>query len=262
LNLSKITIIASGFESDLAKQPRHGASYNPARKTSQTLLTEEIVIWQKGALPLLYRSLTGQPVGFKKRNIGLREILPYVSGITYELVESFGKRLPRCLLQFSIDSTPPDNHQLVVAVHYDSALGPPAVRNIKALHGFSHRAGTDLIFETKPVKAPDQNAALPILLSNVRRFMLYDEVRDQLAQHRGVETVISSAHLLLPEELPIWMTLFHLSNVVRYNPEFLSRLQDSKSLPVLLTLRKHSIFRYLLLFWSHLHKRGIRIDVR
>ena len=48
------------------------------------------------------------------------------------------------------------------------------------------------------------------------------------------------------------LAFFHMSNVVRYNPEFLARLKDSRSWGLLLVLRNHAVLKFLKLFWENI----------
>jgi len=57
----------------------------------------------------------------------------------------------------------------------------------------------------------------------------------------------------------LWLLFFWLSNVVRYSPEQLEELQDSRLWPILLTLRKHATLRFLILFWSYFHKTSFGV---
>ena len=68
-------------------------------------------------------------------------------------------------------------------------------------------------------------------------------------------TPICNKQLLLPEELPILLAFFHMSNVVRYNPEFLVRLEDSPEWGLLHVFSRQGIYRYLVLFWSFFNQR-------
>jgi len=61
---------------------------------------------------------------------------------------------------------------------------------------------------------------------------------------------LSNCELLLPEELPLIIAFYHMSMVVRYNPDALRELSNSQFWPVLLVLRRHGIYRFLLLFYS------------
>jgi hypothetical protein len=72
-------------------------------------------------------------------------------------------------------------------------------------------------------------------------------------------TPISGRALLLPEELPILLAFFHLSSVVRYNPEFVSRLRDSKYWPVVASLRWHGLFQSTQLLLSFVRQESFYV---
>jgi len=59
------------------------------------------------------------------------------------------------------------------------------------------------------------------------------------------------------EELSLLLAFFHMSNVSRYNPEFLSALRDSRFWPVLLVLKRQGMFDAMQLFWSFMHKKAL-----
>ena len=62
----------------------------------------------------------------------------------------------------------------------------------------------------------------------------------------------SDGRLVIPQELAVLLAFFHLSNVVRYDPERLARLYDSRAVPVLEALRRHGLLTYLTTLWSFL----------
>jgi len=70
----------------------------------------------------------------------------------------------------------------------------------------------------------------------------------------------SSLPILLPEEVPIWIAFFHMSSIVRYRPEYLAKLFDDKSWPVLHGLSRHGIFRYLNLTLNFAHQTTYSIN--
>jgi hypothetical protein len=56
--------------------------------------------------------------------------------------------------------------------------------------------------------------------------------------------------ILLPEEMPIVIGFFYSSSITRYKPDFPARLRDSMYWPVFVALRKHALYKFLLLFTS------------
>ena len=53
--------------------------------------------------------------------------------------------------------------------------------------------------------------------------------------------------LPFPEEFPIALLFFHMGSVVRYQPEFLAKLRDSRHWPILASASRHGLFKFLLL---------------
>lgn len=261
LNLSKISVIASGQNADLDSQRWHGASYPSNLGTSQSILTDTVRLHDKGAFPLLYQALVGSPIGFTKRLIQMRDIYPYVSGVTYEYIQAFKSRPARQSLAFQIEQRGTNRYRLQVDLGVSRHPDAKKLRCLKAISGFRRVAGTKDRYVSSIVQANSEREAEDLLSIKVRRCLLYQPHISLMGDIQAVDIPVCGAQMLLPEELPIWIALFHLSNVVRYNPEFLDKVVDSKYWPVLLSLRKHSLLRYLMLFWSHLHQKTFLITV-
>lgn len=66
LNLAKIFCLIGPYSLEFDKQTKwHGATYNPRKKLSQSLLTEEVCVRTGGTLALFYKTITNQII--KKR---------------------------------------------------------------------------------------------------------------------------------------------------------------------------------------------------
>ena len=111
----------------------------------------------------------------------------------------------------------------------------------------ANRNSTNLISRWFP------NTDTTAMMECLRPAMLYAYRQSQSAE---VFNFIPSSTLkiFLPEELPIVCAFYHMSNIVRYNPEILGKIADSKYWPVLLTLRRHGLYKFLLLFWSYMNQ--------
>lgn len=255
LNLSKVSIIAARLGAELKDQRVHGASYGAISRVSHSLETDRVFLYGKGVFPLFYKALTGSPVGFRKHSIQMREIYPYVSGVTYEVKEAFSGVPARQRLSFDLESSGRGLFRLGANLKDDFYNHPNAenLRFLKAISGF--RRTSQKRFVSKYVQANSSEEAIKLLARNVRRFLLYGINISPQRAVESIDTPISASRMYLPEEIPIWISLFHLSSVVRYHPEFLMKLENSKYWPVLLSLRKHALFRYLILFWSHFRQK-------
>ncbi len=252
LNLSKIYIILSGHMGLLATNRYHGVSYNPNQKTSRDLLTEEIVFKQNGVLPLFYWSITNEIWRFDKKKIKLGDIYPYIFGISHEFGHAY--KVPWALQTISVEIPERGDDGLRLNITLAKSNHPNASkrRYLKIMNGeFKYKEKNNTYISDSKVDTLDKDTK-ELLLKNIRRCLIYTtsgEFDSTISL-----TPISGMPLLLPEELPIWLAFFHLSNVVRYNPEFIVKLTYSKAWPMLLALRKHTILKFLTLFWSFLHQ--------
>jgi hypothetical protein len=265
LNTSKIYIVLSGRRTDLEKHRYHGASYDVMGKSSRDLLTEEIELKRYGILPLFYEVLTGVQWCWQGTKLRLRQVYPCIRGIGQEYWYAYQKRCAFQGISVHVKGNPSDGYCLVAQlIRERSGLEPPEAgrkRYMKILDGFHPDPKRNDVFTSDRVFATTKDEARDSLLRGFRRYLLYEPIKDLGHNVTGSLTVLSGRQLLLPEEIPIWMALFHLSNIVRYKPEFLSKVKDSKSWPMLLALGKHTMLRWLLLFWSYLHQTTYIISV-
>lgn len=256
LNLSKIYIVIAGRRTELNANQRHGVSYDVDKKRSQKLINENLTIWPRGVFPLFHEVLTG----VKTKKIGklpLSSVYPYLSTVGHELTEFQGVH-PRLHLVFvQVAELPNNKFRMTVDAARPTWQLASDLRQYKALLGFSVETPRQRAV-TNAVGAVNEVEAIARLGQHVRRPLLYalfppDE------HHPNPPVFIpdcSMKNLLMAEEVPIWLALYHLSSVVRYSPEYLARLRDSTSWPLLLSLRKHAVLRFLTLFWSNVHQRN------
>ena len=260
LNLSKIYIVLAGRSSELATNRKHGASYDPSRKTSHHLLTEQLTIWPKGVFPLFYSVLTDGHALRHARTISLGSVYPYIHGISHEYHLAY-RHLPMLqLMSIHLEGDSATGWRLHARILQPRGPEAENLRNLRAVSGFRRMPGSTVDFVSVSVRAPGEATALDQLHRKVRRFLLYETALNPTLQPTASITPISSRHLMLPEEMPIWLAFNHLSSIVRYNPEVLKRIEDSKAWPMLLAMRKHCTLRFLLLFWSNLHQTEYRIS--
>ena len=151
------------------------------------------------------------------------------------------------LIPFIIKIADAEGKQRVVAEYAGSERSQFDKVNIANLQAFVglQRLGSG----TSPlVSNLCEKGDIASLRCNLRPAMLYGYCYEN---ENVVQLVPESAgDLLLPEELPLICAFYHMSSVVRYNPDGLRKLRDSKYWPVLLALRRHGAYRFLMLFWS------------
>ncbi len=258
LNLSKIYLVCAGMRNDLAKNRYHGATYDPFQKSSRDILTEEVTLKPQGVLPLFYRALTGSSYGNTGRKVRLNDIYSKLYSVGHEFEFIYGRHpdFQPAALTVEGDTSVGFNLALtLIRSSHPMAFNRAYLKILGNLHKDTQRINT---YIGSKVVAASAEEARDLFSKNIRRFLLYD-VGVVHSIRRGQYlpysvTVLSRSALLMPEELPIWIAFFHLSNIVRYNPEFLAKLMDSSSWALLLAMRKHCILRFLTLFWSNLHK--------
>ncbi len=253
LNLSKIYITLSGRRQDLERNRWHGATYNP-EKSSRDLLTEQITLKRGGVLPLFYEVLTRSTWGRNDIKIKLHDIYPRMLGISHEYQHAYGNPSSFQPIDLAVQGDLATGYYLEARLASTYHPNAGSRRHLKILTGFKPKPHEQGIFISERILATTTDEAHDILLQNVKRFLLYEPVTNIFGNIIGCRTVLSSKNLLFPEEVPIWMALFHLSNIVRYKPEFLYKVKDTQAWPMLLALRKHTVLRFLLLFWSFAHQ--------
>lgn len=246
LNIAKAYIAMGPHLADLSQSRRHGASYD-ANRNFESLESDFICLQENGTIPLFYRTLVGEDMFRRVRppiTLRMRDIYPYIFNVGGEYGMARGSKSR--LILFTIGVVDKAEKQRVVAEFIGEDTSAFGKIRTGTLQGFARlrrqtKGRTSLVSKWY---AKDDLASLRACL---RPAMLYGMVQD-----RRVNQLVpwSSRKLLLPEELPLICAFFHMSNIVRYNPSGLRKLMDSKYWPVLLALRKHGLYRFLLLFWS------------
>jgi predicted heme/steroid binding protein len=256
LNLAKIYIIVAGRLADLQQQRWHGATHSGALKASQDLMTDTVTLKGKGAIPLLYTVLTGLKVPHGNLTLKMSEVYRHIWNVGYEYQRLYGPLQAFEQVHIDFENDPAGGQRLFAYLPVTDR--PLALKkDLRLLANFKSDPARPNTFVTTTVGGDESKARL-ILLSRVRRSLLVTDGD----QWDGVYTwtPVSNRHFLWPEEVPILLAFFHMSNVVRYNPEFLARLKDSRSWGLLLILRNHAALTFLHRFWENLLKSCFNIQ--
>jgi hypothetical protein len=249
LNLLKAMILVGQHHADLPNNRWHGASYDGLAKDSQGVLTEEIKLHARGAIPLFYRTITGLALTRTQR-IKMADMYPYLTDISVEYELATGNK-SRLFAYVAAEQAAQGTVTPVLRIDQASP-NPKRLSDLKAFPRLTQDPGDQTVLRLPTVAAPATVAAVQ---STFRPFLLYHPFR--IGDVWIGITPISRRRLLLPEELPICLLFFHMSSVVRYKPEFLAQIQDSKEWPMLLTASRHCLFKMLLLSWSYFHRRTL-----
>jgi hypothetical protein len=247
LCLSKAYITIGPFADEIVQNRRHGATYD-VEKNPGLLEDDFIGLYPKGTIPLLYRTLLGESM-FQKAvppiAIKMGDIYRYIVDISAEYSEATGKN--NMLVPFTIDVEVLGDTQRIVAsyagVGGESEFNDVNIADLQAFKGLNKEDGESSRLVSKWYDAGDTES----MLHCVRPALLYGHNSNR-TEFQFVPQ--SGGDILLPEEIPLLCAFYHMSCVVRYNPEALGRLADSKFWPVLLALRRHGTYKFLLLFWN------------
>lgn len=254
LNLSKAYIWSARKGSLLSSNRQHGASYDPLQKSSRDIRTETLRLMPKGVLGVFYQTLTGESWYASRKQIALGKILPFVSGVSFEHRLAFGTWSSIARVSPETEKVGSADFRLKVSYFSPDGRRVPTLRTLRLFRGLKVDASDPTLLVSPRVQAASvEDARTELCDRHVRRFLFYDLLHTPAFGTVGVMTPVSSSHLFLPEEIPIWLAFFYLSSVVRYRPEFLAKLADSRTWPFLAAMRRHSLLRFLLLFWSHMN---------
>ncbi len=245
LDLAKVYILLGPLADRLPAERTHGVSYDPTGNHGD-LLDETINIWDQGAIPLFYRTVTNLPM--PRGPVTLADVYPYILSIGAEYEMASGRGVRRQPVYIEITRA---GGQDVVRCHLltnDRPVeGMNALQDLPILDGFTQDPSEPAAFSSGPLAgnaASDVDAVL-------RRYLIHTVGPiDDYYDVTPIYTPIGPITWLPFEEMPILLAFFHLGSVARYNPEYLQGMARSKYWPMLLVLRRQATFRFLCLFWN------------
>lgn len=252
LQLLKIYILFSDLHNQLPAQRHHGASYDPTGPFDRPFPEETVTLRQAGALQLFYRALTGRSIP-ANTIVAMGDVYPYMQDVSTEWEYSGGSSRI-CTLEPEVIYLPNQEVRARWRVAGPGVAEAAPQSHLPVLGTLEvDPAQQGLVFRsTGPIPTePDAGAHLGGTLD--RRYLYFPN------QGKTISAVMSGA-LLMPEEFPIVLAFFHLGSVSRYHPEYLERLRDTRYWPVVAALRAHSMFKFLLLFWSYLRQAHVEIS--
>lgn len=259
LNLSKVALLFYGKREELEKNRWHGARYKESEMT-RTFLNERIEIKNSGTIPLLYRTLTGKYIPKTGIKVTLENIYSRISSIGAEYFTITNDRGKMFTHQSHIVADPNGHYLKITILNNSDLANPPKPRMLRAY---------SRIKLVRPIKGQPYYESRRIkgayavvekqLLSEVNRILLSDESNRFSYGNWYSYTPVDGRQHIFPEEMSVMMAFFHLSNVVRYNPEHLYKLKDSRYWALMLALRKHGFLRFVKLMWGNYNRLSFDI---
>lgn len=259
LNFIKAYIVIGPYGDELDNNRWHGARYDWSRAFT-SLTEDQIIIARKGTIPLFYRTVVGEDIFLhlgSQRNLKLKmgEIYPYIVDVRAEY--GWATKQNTRLFPFQVNVVQDGDKKRVVAEWIDTpAVESPSLNSItiKSLQAFQYLRRESIGSKKLVSKLYKENVnESDVISQHLRPNLLYGVWNE--TEGEPVNLIASSKEkILLPEELPILLAFFHLSNLVRYDPEGLRQLMDSKYWPTALALRNHGLYRFIILFWSYVNQ--------
>lgn len=252
LNLIKVCILFGKHHARLDQNRLHGAQYDVIKKDSRSLASEEVVLHPRGAIPLYYETITGVPI-LRSRVLKLCDIYCYIPDVAAEWQLATGSAAKLAGVRLEIEDEPNNSVRVIAQAFVPRGHRHLKRRELRLLKGFVARKAEPNVFASTTV-FPGTTPTNQVLAKCIDPLWLYRSARAEVAA-----TPIYSGTLVLFQELPILLALFHLSSVVRYKPEFLSKLRESKYGPVIATIARDAQAKLLYLIWSHLRAEEVAI---
>lgn len=249
MNLAKATIVFGGMHQSLTirENRKHGGSW-PGTSV-KNFFSDSIHIYPKGVIPLLYQVLVGQQIPLNKQNaIRLGDIYSYIFDINYEygMLANRTINLAHCNVNLT-NGDAPNEYKLAMQIFNRNNTETTNKRNIPLMSNLN-KLPNQATYISAHVIAQSEREAIQKLRNQFAYYLLYWPREDLCL------TPKSRSSILMPEEFPILLAFFHLSNVVRYNPLLLKKLFDSPMIGLLDALARHALYRYLVLFWSYVNQ--------
>lgn len=219
-------------------------------------MTEEIRIKRGGALALFYETLMGSPIS-RDRVVKLRDIYPLVPGVGSEYSIITGSKAPFVSIGFRAEinagriSAEADVSEFTKGGKRKPFKG--TVRQIPCLKGFRKKPGSNNIFSRVQTAAPGAT------IQDALRDIIQTPLIGSGALNAYAACYIQGSALPFPDEFATALAFFHLASVCRYNPEFLEKLSQSKFWPMLLQLRRHGMYYFLISTWSYLIQKNYEL---
>ena len=248
LNLMKVYVLLGPHFASLATSRWHGASYDVNGKDSHSVLTEIVTVRKTGVLPLFYETITHKPLAAKPIRIRIGDILPYVAGVGHEYELATNSPAQLCALSLSYEQQQSTTRP-VLSIYHPPTIGVVPVNRLRMLRSFRTLAGRPPnVYIGEPIV--DLTKKEQETRNQINAYLIY-----RVLQQNPV-VPISSRKMELPEEWPIVVLFFYMASIVRYRPEFLEGLRDSKFWPIIASARIHSFYAFLMAFWSFMQQQN------
>lgn len=250
LNLMKIYILFSPFHAALPQNRLHGITFKPFDESPQNFQCDKVVLKQSGTMSLFYKVLTGDQIS-GDIPVDLSNVLPWLSGVTYEYELSSGVS-PRILL-FNIQKEDVEGKIFggLNLINHDGC-DPSAIRSIPLLQKLREHS-------SKPFWYMGRESTREEKL----KLMVRDLIDPIFCFRNSTGYICTPLYSQVPkmvQELPIALFFFAMSSIIRYYPTYSFALKNSKWAPLLFASRRHALLEFLILFWSQIQNEDYYLN--
>ncbi len=223
---------------------------------------EEIEVKKEGTIPLIYKATTGIAIQNSGIKVKLRELYSRISSIGAEYSMVTGNQSDVLCHEAKVVRDDKNGHYIRIDIpepYHQS--NPPEPKMLKAYSELNFvEIQEKPHYETNRI-CKEFEKAKQELKDSVKRYLNSDcLIRSDKGPICWLSyTPINNSNHVFNEEMCIMLAYFHLSNVVRYNPEHMYRLMDSKCWSIMLGLRKHGYLTFLKLMWGNYNKKSFDI---
>lgn len=256
LNLIKCHLIALKKSSELKKNKLHGMKYNDNPRT-KIFLNEELKFFKKGTIPLYYQYISGKVISKSGIKVKLDDVYRNIANIQAEYSLSSENHTPQIILKTKVFRM---NGQIKFQLlnHNNNISILPELRYMPALQNF--KLSLDKQFYEAKKTFSTLSAAQNFSQKNVNKFYINNSYCYYCKEFH-LKTIESRRRNVFNEDLSISLAFYHLSNMVRYNPEHFYRILDSKNYPMIIALRKNGIYTMLKSMTGHLRQETFEMSI-
>jgi len=261
LNLAKIMIHFGGKGKQLAGERWHGAFYRNDTNTRPSIIADNINIGKNGAILLLNEVIHGSRTLIQEKVINIVDIYSNILAIGYELSHITKVEDGHINIDIDIVSVSTDEHRLQFINHERPNGLTLDLGKIHAVNGFGQNPAAGNVFVSPTIRDPSRELAKERLIKSYVRRELLITGADPTTQFSCVSAYRDSQYYF-SEEIAVLLAYFHLSSLVRYNPEQLELYRDSMQWMLIMGLKQNGVLTFLENFWNYVNKQDIYFVVR
>lgn len=258
LNLVKVYLLLLGQRKELARNRKHGLAYIES-DMSKDFLNEQVKILTKGTFPLIYQTLFHKTFAKSPYLVSIEEIYSNIHCINAEYITLCKDSVGFEEVRVAIKGSEKKGFYINVDSFWEEFIRKDLTPRLIPTFNEIQNNINPTFFSTKVYKGNRDKVVNKIQEHNLNRNLLSDVILSWEKNKNSSIIPINGRNHVFNEDLYIFLAFFHLSNVIRYNPEHLHKLMDSRYWTVILALRRHGFFRFLTLMWGNFIKSSFGI---